>query len=78
MQQLSQLWSPSVMVCCSPAANKLSSEENGLSFAEVLRPFGIMRQLNGTVGGAPQCPDRRAEQAAAVRQRHADATPAPT
>eukprot|EP00887_Chlorella_sp_A99_P001561 scaffold8.g1561.t1 len=50
LHYLQQLWTPAVAVCTSPAANELCLQQNGLTFAELLRPFGILRQLNGTVG----------------------------
>ena len=44
--------SPAVMVLADPRVDAACAERNGLSFAELLRPFGVLRQLNGSVGGA--------------------------
>ncbi len=48
--ELAKASSPAVMVLASPAVDAACGK-NGLSLAELLRPFGIIRQLNGTVGG---------------------------
>lgn len=42
---------PCVMVIASPAVEAACTQRNGLSLAELLRPFGVIRQLNGSVGG---------------------------
>ena len=48
--ELAKATSPAVMVLASPAVDAACAK-NGLSLAELLRPCGILRQLNGTVGG---------------------------
>ena len=48
--ELAKASSPAVMVLAAPAVD-VACAKNGLSLAELLRPFGIIRQLNGTVGG---------------------------
>ncbi|PRW18320.1 trafficking particle complex subunit 8 [Chlorella sorokiniana] len=47
--ELAKASSPAVMVLAAPAVDAACAK-NGLSLAELLRPFGIIRQLNGTVG----------------------------
>lgn len=42
---------PCVMVIASPAVEAACTQRNGLTLAELLRPFGVIRQLNGSVGG---------------------------
>lgn len=42
---------PAVMVLAHPQV-EAACNLNGLTLAELLRPFGVIRQLNGTVGGA--------------------------
>ena len=42
---------PVVMVLAAPAVDAACTQRNGLTLAELLRPFGVIRQLNGTVGG---------------------------
>ncbi|KAL4458148.1 hypothetical protein ABPG75_013013 [Micractinium tetrahymenae] len=41
---------PCVMVIASPAVEASCTQRNGLALAELLRPFGVIRQLNGSVG----------------------------
>lgn len=59
---------PAVMVLAAESVQQ-ACHANGLTLAELLRPFGVIRQLNGTVGG--EC-DRASRAAAA-----AAATPVP-
>lgn len=42
---------PAVMVLADQSLEASCLLRNGLSLAELLRPFGVIRQLNGTVGG---------------------------
>ena len=42
---------PAVMVLAHPSVEAACTQRNGLSLAELLRPYGVIRQLNGTVGG---------------------------
>lgn len=49
--QLKMLWSPAVAVIASDEAEKLCIERNGLTVAELLRPFGALRRMNGGMGG---------------------------
>jgi hypothetical protein len=42
---------PVIMVLADPRVEAACIERNGLSLAELLRPFGTIKQLNGTVGG---------------------------
>lgn len=39
--------SPTVMVVASPAAEAAVADRNGLTIADVLRPSGFLRNLNG-------------------------------
>ena len=48
---LGATWLPCVMVLASPDADRACVEGTGLHFAELLRPFGVLRELNGGVGG---------------------------
>ena len=48
---LGELWSPSVAIIASPEADALCQAANGLSVVSLLRPFGVLPQLNGTIGG---------------------------
>lgn len=52
--ELQRAHAPVVMTIAAPAA-EAACAKNGLSFAELLRPFGsvALRELNGTVGGEP-------------------------
>jgi hypothetical protein len=49
--QLKTMWSPAVAVIASNEANNLCLETNGLTVAELLRPFGALRRMNGGMGG---------------------------
>lgn len=49
--RLLRAWSPSLMVCTSPELDQICADSNGLYFADLLRPFGLLRGLNGGVGG---------------------------
>ena len=49
--QLKTLWSPAVAVIASEEAEKLCWESNGLTITELLRPFGVLRKMNGGMGG---------------------------
>jgi hypothetical protein len=49
--QLKTLWSPTVAVIASDEAENLCLERNGLTVAELLRPFGALRRMNGGMGG---------------------------
>jgi hypothetical protein len=49
--QLKTLWSPTVAVIASDEAENLCLERNGLTVAELLRPFGTLRRMNGGMGG---------------------------
>lgn len=51
---LARMWAPAVAVHASPEAQELCTAANGLTLAELLRPFGELAQLNGTQGGAWQ------------------------
>ena len=42
---------PAVMTLAHPSVEAACTQRNGLSLAELLRPFGVIRQLNGSVGG---------------------------
>ena len=44
-------WSPVLMVVASPEADEVCRGSTGLAVVELLRPFGLLPQLNGTVGG---------------------------
>jgi hypothetical protein len=48
---LGQLWSPAVMVLASREADELCTSSTGLAVNELLRPFGVLRQLNNGLGG---------------------------
>ena len=48
--ELQRAHCPAVMTVAAPEV-EAACARNGLSLAEILRPFGIIRQLNGTVGG---------------------------
>lgn len=39
------------MVVASPEADERCIESTGLTVVELLRPFGLLPQLNGNVGG---------------------------
>lgn len=45
-------WDPVIMVQASPEVDAMCMESNGMSFVELLRPFGTIRELNGAAGGA--------------------------
>ena len=48
---LRRIWSPVVMVVASPEAEDLCQGATGLAVAELLRPFGVLHQLNDGLGG---------------------------
>ncbi|KDD73196.1 hypothetical protein H632_c2438p0, partial [Helicosporidium sp. ATCC 50920] len=43
-------WDPVIMVQASPEVDAMCLESNGMSFVELLRPFGTIRELNGAAG----------------------------
>ncbi len=43
---------PAVAVIASQEADSLCHAANGLTVVNLLRPFGVLNQLNGTIGGA--------------------------
>jgi len=49
--QLKTVWSPTIAVIASDEAENLCLESNGLTVAELLRPFGALRRMNGGMGG---------------------------
>lgn len=49
--QLRTIWSPTIAVIASGEAENLCLERNGLTVAELLRPFGVLRRMNGGMGG---------------------------
>ena len=49
---LADQFTPSVAVITSQEADSLCLAANGLSVVNLLRPFGVLNQLNGTIGGA--------------------------
>lgn len=49
---VSSLWDPVIMVQASPEVDAMCQECNGTTFVELLRPFGVIPELNGTAGGA--------------------------
>jgi hypothetical protein len=49
--QLKTIWSPTIAVIASDEAESLCLERNGLTVAELLRPFGALRKMNGGMGG---------------------------
>lgn len=53
---LAELWAPAVSVIVSPEADALCQAANGLSVVSLLRPFGVLAQLNGSVGGGEAWP----------------------
>lgn len=57
---LRRIWSPVVMVVASPEAEDLCRNASGLSVDELLRPFGVLHQLNGGLGGRPALQHSRA------------------
>ncbi len=48
---LADIWSPAVMVVASPETDVACLASTGLTVVELLRPFGVIPHLNGTVGG---------------------------
>lgn len=48
---LADIWSPVVMVVASPETDAACLATTGLTVVELLRPFGLIPHLNGTVGG---------------------------
>jgi hypothetical protein len=48
---LRRIWSPVVMVVASPEAEDLCHGATGLAVAELLRPFGVLHELNDGLGG---------------------------
>lgn len=58
---------PCVMVIASPAVEAACTQRNGLALAELLRPFGVIRQLNGSVGGGTGAPRVERDAAEALR-----------
>ena len=73
---LQRAHSPVVMVLAHPAVEAACAKD-GLSLAELLRPFGVIRQLNGTVGGALLARGLGAAVPACLAA-HLDSAPAPT
>ncbi|KFM25113.1 Trafficking protein particle complex subunit 8 [Auxenochlorella protothecoides] len=47
---LADIWSPAVMVVASPETDAACLASTGLTVVELLRPFGVIPHLNGTVG----------------------------
>ena len=52
----SQYGQPAVMVVVSPEADRVCGGAHGLTVTDLLRPFGVLEELNGGVGGAPALP----------------------
>lgn len=52
----SQYGQPVVMVVSSPEADRVCGGAHGLTVTDLLRPFGVLNELNGGVGGAPALP----------------------
>jgi hypothetical protein len=40
-------YTPVVMVVCSPEADTMCQEKNGLSVVDMLRPYGVLHNING-------------------------------
>jgi hypothetical protein len=60
-QELQRAYCPAVAVLAHPDV-EAACQRNCLSFTELLRPFGVIGQLNGSVGGK----ERRWRHAAAL------------
>lgn len=78
---LADIWSPAVMVLESPEVTKECVESCGLTAAELLRPFGVLPELNGSVGGRSAWVARGGEGArrlsALTRERWTGSWPVP-
>ena len=48
---LQKSWSPAVAVVASPDADEMCWTCTGLTVAELLHPFGSLKQLNSGMGG---------------------------
>lgn len=44
-------WNPVVGIIAHPQVDYLCLQRNGLTFTELLRPYGYLSQLKGGVGG---------------------------
>ena len=49
--QLKTFWTPAIAVLASDEAENICWDSNALTVGELLRPFGVLRRMNGGLGG---------------------------